>query len=212
MNHHSIPIYRIINKNNLEKIFQTSRICCSLHPDRDADYVPIGETALIQSRSTKKIIIDKSDLGTLSEYIPFYFGNRPPMLYAIQHGYDVPKLPAEDVVYLVSSLNKLKEHGCKYIFTDGHAYDALSQFFNDEAFLANIDWEMVHNRVWKNTPNDPDRKRRKQAECLISMEMPLAAIDCFVVYNQRCLEFVQNLLQTFSLSNFNVHINSQWYY
>lgn len=85
-------IYRMVHKNNLDYIFQTQKLCSAKHPEIDPDYKPIGETTLIRSRSSKKIIMCGKLYSTLEDYIPFYFGPRPPMLYAIQHGFDVPQI------------------------------------------------------------------------------------------------------------------------
>ncbi|MDI6804073.1 MAG: DUF4433 domain-containing protein [Bacteroidota bacterium] len=196
----SIPkdplIFRIIHKDNLDYMLQSGKLVTSSHPDHDPNYKPIGETTLIQSRKAKPIIIGGKNCGTLGDYIPFFFGQRPVMLYAIQEGYYVQKLPPQEIVYIVSSLDKLKQFRCKYLFTDGHAYTELSQFFDNDADLNNIDWSTVYSNKWNNTPSDPDRKRRKQAECLIKYEIPIDALIFFVVYNKSCKSFVDNLLIT----------------
>jgi hypothetical protein len=208
----TIYIYRIISKDNLEHIFRSGKLCSSVHPDCDPNYSPIGETTLIESRRSKQIFVGDVMKGALSEYIPFYFGPRPPMLYAIQRGYDVPNISPEKIVYLVSSLPKLKKHGCRYVFSDGHAYDALTQFFDNDNDLVNIDWKTVKAKQWKNIPADPDRKRRKQAECLVHYEMPLGAVDFIAVYDQSNSDFVQELLKKYSLSTLTVEVKPDWYY
>ncbi|MBI4546914.1 MAG: DUF4433 domain-containing protein [Ignavibacteriae bacterium] len=212
MKEYTIYIYRIISKDNLDFILHSGKLCSSSHPECDPNYLPIGETTLIQSRKSKQVIIGNQVFGTLSEYIPFYFGPRPLMLYAIRHGYDVPKIAAHEIVYIISSLEKLKEQSCKYVFTDGHAYDALTQFFDNDAELVNIDWKSVNAKNWKNTPTDPDRKRRKQAECLVYYEMPLSAVALFAVYDRNCLRYVEELLKNHSLTTFDVKLKPEWYY
>ena len=39
----------------------------------------------------------------------------------------------------------------QYIFTDGHAYNHLSQFFNEEKDLKEIDWKAVNLVKWNDT-------------------------------------------------------------
>ncbi len=207
-----VYIYRIISKDNLEYILRNRKLCCSQHPQRDPDYKAIGETTLIQSRKSKPIIIGENHVGTLGEYIPFYFGDRPPMLYAIQRGYDVEKMAPAKIIYVVSSLEKLREHECHYVFTDGHAYDALTQFFDDDSNLNAIDWDMVHARNWKKTPDDPDKKRRKQAECLVWYEMPIESVEFFAVYNGVTKRFVEQLIENKPLITFDVKLKPEWYY
>lgn len=207
-----IPIYRIVHKQNLDFILKSSKLCSSLHSDHDPNFIPIGESSLIRHRSMKNIVIQGIDHGKLAEYIPFYFGVRPPMLYAIQHGFDVPKVAPSDIAYIVGSMRKLQEHHCRFIFTDGHAYNALTQFHENETELGNLDWEVIHARNWRNTTSDPDRKRRKQAECLVHHEMPLEAVASFGVYSNASREYLNGLLQTYPHSNFSVNLEPDWYY
>jgi len=49
----------------------------------------------------------------------------------------------------------------------------MSQFFNDEDSLEEVDWNAVKLKRWTDTEDDPDRKRRKQAEFLVFNELPL---------------------------------------
>lgn len=94
----SPDIYRIIHKDNLEYILQSGKLVISSHPDHDLNYKPIGETTLIQSRKSKPIIIGGNNYGILSDYIPFFFGQRPVMLYTIQRGFDVAKLQSQELI------------------------------------------------------------------------------------------------------------------
>ena len=49
-------------------------------PFASDSFVPIGDMSVMDARSTKQL----PDGSFLSEYIPFYFGPRSPMLYNIQ--------------------------------------------------------------------------------------------------------------------------------
>lgn len=106
----------------------------------------------------------------------------------------------------------MKEKNCSYIFTDGHAYDAITQFFDNDNDLVNIDWSIVNSHIWKNIPTDPDRKRRKQAECLVNYEIPLLVVEYIAVYNKNCMKFVEGLLKTHSLTKLSVKLKPEWYY
>ena len=72
-----------------------------------------------------------------------------------------------------------------FYFTDGHAVDALSEFFtkNDiERIDEIIDKKAVKAKYWKED-TDLDLKRRKEAEFLIETDLPATAILGFAVYN-----------------------------
>ena len=107
------------------------------------------------------------------------------MLYNIQKGYNnVVKRKPEDIIYLVTSFKTIKENKSEFVFTDGHGYHNLSQFFNDEKYLKEVDWKTVSLIKWNDTEDDPDRKRKKQAEFLIYKEVPFSMIKAIITYNE----------------------------
>ena len=114
-----------------------------------------------------------------------------PMLYVIQKGYnDVQVTPANDIVYCVSSVQKMVDHGLPFLFTDGHAVDGLSDFYEQKE-LPNID-EILDKRAIDATywykDDDLDLKRRKEAEFLVETDIPATAIIGWVVYNEGAKE------------------------
>ena len=203
-----VNIYRIIHRDNLQILIEDNKIC-SPNAGINPNYISIGETDLIRQRGSKQIII--APHGVMRDYISFYFGTRSPMLYCIKHGFDVQRRPQYEIIYLISSIEKLKELNCKFVFTDGHSFAAYTQFFNDIRFLNQIDWKAVNLRQWNNTESDPDRKRRKEAECLVFREMPFTAITGIAVYNQESSEYITNVIQNNNL-NIPVTIETSWYY
>jgi len=198
--------------DNLDYMIQTGIITCPNHPDADADYINIGDTTLISSRKSKEIQIAPG--GTFSDYVIFYFGPRSPMLYKIQKGsHNVEKRKPEEIVYLVSSFNAIKEADKAFLFTDGHAYHNMSQFFNREEDLNEIDWKAVNLRDWYDTADDSDRKRRKQAEFLVYHELPFSAISHIAVYNERSKSIVLSKFMGNDISDtVEVIIKPKWYY
>lgn len=135
------------------------------------------------STRTSFLLGDGSELG---EYIPFYFGVRMPMLYVIQKGYNsVKQLNAADIVYCVTSVKSIVDEGIDFMFTDGHAVDGFSKLFSPNKIKhieKLVDWKAVRAKYWKDE-NDLDLKRRKEAEFLVKSDVPIAAIEKFIVYN-----------------------------
>lgn len=178
-----IYLYRITHIDNLDFILKSGKLTCPSHTDSDPNYIGIGDTTLIGSRSSK--LIDIEPKGNFTDYIAFYFGARSPMLYAIQKGFNgVTKRNPREIVYLVSDFENIKVKNCRYVFTDGHGYHSMSQFFNDEDGLEEVDWNAVKLIRWTDTEDDPDRKRRKQAEFLVFKELPLSALIGIVVHSE----------------------------
>ncbi|HOY05179.1 MAG TPA: DUF4433 domain-containing protein [Saprospiraceae bacterium] len=155
----------------------------SSSPIANPDYIPIGSGSLIGSRSQFRMPNGK----TLGAYIPFYFGTRMPMLYVIQRGFNmVPAVPPEKIVYCVSTVQKIIDHNLPFIFTNGHAVDGFTSFFEEkdvENIDSLIDKNAILSKYWKQE-NDNDLKRRKEAEFLVAADIPPQAIVCWLVYNQ----------------------------
>lgn len=152
-------------------------------PNANTSYVPIGDSSLISSRSQFKMPNGK----TLGLYIPFYFGARMPMLYVIQKGFNtVPSVPPEKIVYCVSTVQKMIDHDLPFVFTNGHAVDGFTEFF-DKKDVQNIDSLIdkpaIGAKYWKQD-NDNDLKRRKEAEFLVESDIPPEAIVFWIVYNE----------------------------
>ena len=122
-------------------------------------YVPIGDTTVMDARTSKQL-----PFGTfLSEYIPFYFGPRSPMLYNIQNGNGVlAKQQPEDIVYCVIRIEDVLCSDLNVIFTDGHALNNMSKFY-EKSDLSRLDElvlkEDVYATFWFNQNPWDDRKR-----------------------------------------------------
>jgi len=201
-------IYRIIHGENLQILIEEGKLVAP-NFSTNKNYISIGETELILQRGNKSINIEP--FGTMRDYISFYFGVRSPMLYCIWKGFDVKKRPQQDIIYLMSTIEKIEELEASFIFTDGHSFAGYTQFFNEVKYLNQVDWKTVNLIQWDNTPNDSDRKRRKAAECLVYKELPFESIIGIVVYNQESYDYISNVLNKNKI-NLPVKIELGWYY
>ena len=171
------------------------------------DFVPIGDGSLITTRNN--FILNN---GTrLGEYIPFYFGVRTPMLYVVQNGFNlVAPTSAENIVYCVSSVQKIIDLQLDFVFTDGHAVDGFSSQYT-VADIQNIDTILDKNAInakyWKDE-NDLDKKRRKEAEFLVLGDISLHAILGYITYNENA----KNKIITFGADATNVLIKPEFYF
>ena len=104
----------------------------------------------------------------MHDYVPFYFATRSPMMYVISRGgVEGCSSNTKRLVYLVSDLRRVREMGLRCVFTDGHATKAFTTFYEDDADLDKVDWRVMRLRQWTDSPGDPDRSRRRQAEFLV---------------------------------------------
>ncbi|MDP3445720.1 MAG: DUF4433 domain-containing protein [Ignavibacteria bacterium] len=175
-------LYRMTHIENVPHILEHGVThASSAHANKS--FRAIGDNSIISTRNN----FDLPNGKKLGDYIPFYFGARMPMLYVIQKGYnDVPATPAKDIVYCISSVQKIVDHDLPFMFSNGHAVDGLSEFF-EQKNLPDIDRildkDAIFETYWRKD-DDLDLKRRKEAEFLIETDIPTTAIIGYVVYNE----------------------------
>ena len=151
-------IWRITHKDNIPWLLEHGLHCANAETI-DPNYVAIGNKELIDRRKSREVTIAPN--GTLSDYIPFYFTPFSPMMYNIYTGRgDIYQRDNEEIVILVSSLNKLQEIKKHFVFTDRHAYTPFALFYNKLSQLDKIDWELLQDRNFQRNPDDPEQIQR----------------------------------------------------
>jgi hypothetical protein len=176
-------------------------------PNSNPDYIGIGDSSLIDRRSSFEL----NNGRKLGEYIPFYFWYRMPMLFVIQKGYNGVKatLP-KDIVYCVSTIQMILSLSHDFVFTDGHAVNGLTMQYGPEE-LNNIDevlkWEAIKAKFWVDE-NNLDVKRRKEAEFLLDGDLEKEAILGYLVYD----DDVKQKLIAWGIDEKLVHIGKHYYF
>ncbi len=150
--------------------------------------------------------------GTLADYVPFYFGPRSPMLYTIHRG-NVEGFDGRQgqVVHLVVQAEAAMGCGRPWCFTDGHAEMAVSRFHADWAERDCVDWPLMKQRYWSDTADEPDRKRRRQAEFLLHGACPVSLIAEVGVYDSVAKEGVEAVAEQHD-AQWPVRVMKDWYY
>ena len=67
-------------------------------------------------------------------------------------------------------------------------------------------------KYWNNTPDDPDRKERRQAECLVHPDVPWQAIEGIATKTEHARAQVELVLGTGWLSRPRVAVRAEWYF
>ena len=204
-------IYHITHSENLHGIVTGGALISqSLMKEQNVDYCDIAHGTIQDRRARIRVPCDPG--GCLHDYVPFYFAPRSPMLFAIHRG-NVEGCTAgqSDIVYLVTNAQRVKEAGLAIAFTDGHGTMAMSEFYNDLEDLDEIDWDVMAARYWADTEEDPDRKRRRQAEFLIYDRLPWILVDEIGTMNNSAFVAVQNIIKEADHKP-PVNIRSNWYY
>jgi len=132
------------------------------------------------------------------------------MLYAINGGYvDGYVGGQKPVLHLRSSAEAVDRAALPWVFTEGHAEIAYTDFFNELRDLNKVDWQVMNSRYWNDTDEDPDRKRRRQAEFLVYQFFPWRLVSYIGVYDQSVKEKAVKILGN---DGPNVGIEKGWYY
>ena len=195
-----IFLYRIVHWQNVEYILRNG-IYHQEHSMADPNYINIGHRQLIADRHEYPIT-KLPNAGTLGEYVPFYFGPHSPMLLMIKNGTPpIEKRPQEDVVYIITSVNTVKEANCEYCFTDKHAKLALAGFYRNDADFDKIDWEVIKAKFWHNIPEYQDRQDRKQAEFLVRHHVPVSCINWLGVKSEERKKYFEEIISSLGLPN-----------
>lgn len=207
-----MELFHITSIRNLENILSSGMM---LSKNRllssDQDHLSIAYEGIQERRSLKSVPC--SPFGVLHDYVPFYFAPRSPMLYAIHNdrveGY---REGQAKIIYLVTEVSKVVEGQIAFIFSDGHPVMNYTRFYNDLRKLdQKIDWEVMQARYWSDTQEDPDRKRRRQAEFLVYKCFPINLLTTVGVFNREILEDVTYINERFDYV-IDCQIRRDWYY
>ncbi len=202
-------IYHITHIDNLPHIPASGGLWC------DAECVhqgiqPVGIAyADLKGRRSRTAVPTLG--GMLADYVPFYFANRSPMLGAIHTGRVSGYVGGqESIIYLVTSVELVAQTQAEWCFTDGHAVESVTRFFRSTDELGNLDWPLIQSWRWKNTDDDPDRMRRKQAEFLVRRFVPWAWIESLAAITPAVAKRVSAIVQEHGPKP--VAIQPKWYY
>ncbi|MDZ4721203.1 MAG: DUF4433 domain-containing protein [Roseiflexaceae bacterium] len=206
-----IDLYHITHVRNLPAIIARGALCCHTIADRDQlTSVTIGYRDLKHRRSMRHVPVGPG--GVLSDYVPWYFGPRAPMLYVINKGnvagYNEGQHP---VIRLVTSVERVRDAGLAFVFTDGHAVVQFSEFYTDLSQINHVDMPLMQERYWNDTAADNDRERRRNAEFLVHGELPWSLIGAIGVLNQDVADQVSAALPS-GTTEPRVLVRPQWYY
>ena len=136
------------------------------------------------------------------------------MLLNIKTGYrGVQQRSQSEIVYICLHIEDVINACSAWCFTDGHAKDRLTTYYNRIADLAHVDWTTVADRYWKSTEEDPDKMRRKQAEFLVKGHVPAECFSGVIVHDDTAATRVKSIEEKAGVS-LPIHVdrNHKYYY
>jgi len=157
--------------------------------------VDIGEQSIKKPRRSR--IVDRPPGGVVANYAPFYFAPRSPMMYSI-HCDNVPTYQGgcDPLIYLLTTLERLTGAGSTWLVSDRNARLRHAEFRGQtDATLDHVDWDLMRETWWQNTPEFPDRKEHRTAECLVHERAPWLAFDQVATRNETIADEVRAMLR-----------------
>jgi hypothetical protein len=208
-----MPIYRLIHIDNLPIYLHRSGMHAPNNwPDDGLEWKP-NHDAEVQGKRTLKAV-PCGPGGTVLDYVSFYFGPLSPMMLRLKTGRVVGYTDGQEpLIYLVSTAQAVKKGGVGFVFTDGHDIVAWTEWYADLRDLKKVDGDMVGQRYWTDTADDPHRQWRKQAEFLVHRFCPWELVHEIGVIDEDRKKQVEGLLAEHDPAHKPVvEVRRDWYY
>lgn len=200
-------IFRITHIANLPWILDHG-LHCANSSVRDPDFVAIGNPDLIGKRARKLVAVTPG--GTLSDYVPFYFTPRTPMMLNIVTGYRVPRVARSDIVIMVASLPRIHSTGIDFLVADRHANLLTATITAGLSAVSGLDWPRLQSCDFRRRDDELERFDRYQAEALIHRHLPATLLDALVCYGTAQQGPLASAVKDRGL-NFSVSPQPDWY-
>lgn len=186
------PVFHFTHIDNLTTIAASGLQCDTRIQTANILQQEVGNQGIKSMRRAREVPVPPG--GVVADYVPFYFAPRSPMMYAI-HMSNVPTYRdgCDEIVYLCSTLGRLRAVGSTLLLTDRNAALAHASLAFDAEDL-DIDWPLMGERSWKNTPEYPDRREKRMAECLAHEFVAPQAIAAVAVKSQAIADEVSRLV------------------
>lgn len=158
--------------------------------------VEVGEPSIKEPRRRRPVEVHPG--GVVADYVPFYFAPFSPMMDAIRHGRVAQyQGGCEPLVYLVTTVEQLLAHRRDVVATDRNARLNVARFeaVGDGQWGDAIDWPLMQAQYWGSTPEEPDRKERRMAECLVHRTVDWGTFSEVVVSSDRMQSIASRAIQ-----------------
>jgi len=207
------PIFRLIHIENLQICLRRGALHApNCMPQNGFVIRTIHNVEIQQVRRDTTIPCGPG--GVIHDYVSFYLRPRSPMLFRLHTGWNTEYDEGQEpLIYLVSTAQLIKESGSAFVFSDGHGIALYTNWYDNLNELDKLDWETIYASTWKDTVNDMDRQRRKQAEFLVHHSCDWELIKKIAVINSKMRARVSEIIANFPTAMRPlVVIKPEWYY
>jgi hypothetical protein len=203
-----IIVCHFTHVSNLEGVIESGLRSDSLCRHDGLTAVEIG-SADIRERRLGLPVGDVGPGGCVGDYVPWYFGPRSPMMYALKQNRYEYQAGFDEVVYLVSTVPTIIGLGCEWIASDRNAALNLAEFTDDETQLDDhISWEVVKAKYWTDYP---DGVELRMAEFLVHESVPWEAVGAIVTKTEGTRARVEAMIAELDHCP-QITVRADWYF
>ena len=173
-------VWHFTHVRNLDAIASSGCLRC---PNRQQPVVSVALDHIKERRQRVVVAPDESyPRGkSVADHVPFYIAPKSPMLYVVTRGHEQYPGGDADIVFLGLSIGRIAASGVTWCVSDANAAVSSVRFSREVGALGDhVDFDLLCQRDWSKTPDDPHRPSRRAAELLILDEVPLSAIQLVV--------------------------------
>lgn len=185
---------------NLESIVRTGALLSAASaPTR----MNVGQISIKRARTAEEIRLPASQYppSYVSDHVPLYFAGKSPMLFKVCRGHDDYRGGPAPLVFLGFRVGDIAASGCVWCATNANAATSWADYTTDLAGLGEfVDFDVLTTRIWKRTPDAPDRPSRRAAELLVHRRLPLNLLKLVVTQNVAIAQEVSERLASVGLN------------
>ena len=206
-------IYHITHIDNLARIIEDGRLYSDAEMVRQSkDHAKIGMAKLKTDRFARPVTCHESTM--VSDYVPFYFCTRSPMLYIAwkqNHAEMSYRGGQETIVHLEADFHRMitaaERQEVRWAVSSSNATAKYAAFYTGAGALEALDWECITAAQWAGS----QRRERKQAECLFHTRFPWRGVTRLGVRTKTVHQQVETLLEHVEHRP-PVEVRPDWYY
>ncbi len=214
-------LFHFTHVDNLNAMLRAGALLSDTHVVADGLLATEAGDPTIKERRRKKLVTCAPG-GVVADFVPFYFAARSPMMLLLESGW-VATFTGDhrDLVYLVSDVEHIVEARLPFVISDRNAAVGLVEFSNDVRVLGDlatgtpqsefVDWPLMNEKLWRDTPEHPDRKERRMAEFLVYDRVPLDLLLEVAVHSDAQKPRIEQLFADAGRTT-EVVARPDWYY
>nr|WP_299450824.1 DUF4433 domain-containing protein [uncultured Serinicoccus sp.] len=208
------PVWHFTRIEHLSTIIDQGLLSDARAKDLGLMTVEVGNTDIKARRTCRQVPVEPG--GVVADYAPFYFAPRSPMLYAIHRGnVSTYQEGCGRLLYLQTTIERLAGLALQIVLSDRNAvldYAAFHELVPGNAPPEDfIDWEVMRARYWNNTPDEPARRERRMAECLVHGGVPWEAFTEVAASSSQVAHEARALLARHGIAT-PTTVRPNWYF